>query len=73
METEIFDLAQQPVCEQNRLGKTNLNLKSRSESQLRSLPRFANREVSATLTRIESVELPIFKTKNLQKDAQLFE
>ena len=49
METKTFNLAQQPVCEQNRPEEINSDPKSWSESQLRSLPRFANREVSVKL------------------------
>ena len=64
METETFDLAQQPVCELYRLEETNLNTKRCPESQLRPLPRFANREASSTQIRTESVELHIF---NIEK------
>ena len=49
METKNFDLASQPVCEQNRPEDLNSDPKSGLESQLKPLPRFANREDSGKL------------------------
>ena len=46
MEIENFNLVSQPVCELNRPEEINSDPKSWLESQLRPLPRFANRKVS---------------------------
>ena len=45
-----------------------MNPKSWSESQLKSLPRFANREVSTTQIRTEFVELYMLKMSSKSEE-----